>query len=56
MANKKVDWQKISVYIAALIGFMTIIFYIIDMKVDIATLKSDFGHEKRLAAIEEKIK
>jgi hypothetical protein len=39
MASKKPDWQKMSVYVASLIGFMTVIFYIIDIKVAVAKLE-----------------
>jgi hypothetical protein len=48
MANKKPDWQKMSVYVAALIGFMTVIFYIIDIKVAVAKL------EVKVEKLEEK--
>jgi hypothetical protein len=50
MANKKIDWQKISVYIAALVGFLTILFYLIEMKVDIGKLQVE------VVNIKEKIK
>lgn len=34
-----VNWEKIGIYFGVLTGFMTIMFYIIDMKVDIAKLQ-----------------
>jgi cell division protein FtsL len=39
MANKKTDFEKIGVYIAAIMAFLTIIFYIIEIKVDVSALK-----------------
>lgn len=37
--TKEVNWEKIGIYFSILLGFMTIIFYIVDMKVDIAKLQ-----------------
>jgi cell division protein FtsL len=36
---REINWEKIGVYIATLTGFMTVMFYIIEMKVDIAKLQ-----------------
>ena len=51
MGNKyKIDWQKMSVYVASIVGFFTIIIYIVDMKVSIAKL------EVKVEALQEKSK
>jgi len=39
MEGKKPNLEKIGIYIAAIMGFLTIIFYIIDIKVDVAKLQ-----------------
>ncbi len=36
---REINWEKIGIYIAILTGFLTVMFYIIDMKVDIAKLQ-----------------
>jgi len=36
---KEINWEKIGIYISMLAGFFTIIFYVIEMKVDIAKLE-----------------
>lgn len=38
-SNFPINWEKIGVYVAILVGFLTMMFYIIDMKVDIAKLQ-----------------
>lgn len=44
MENRKIDFEKIGVYIAAVMIFFTIIFYIIEMKVAIAQLEVKVDH------------
>ena len=44
MASKKIDWQKMSVYIAVAVGYLTLLFYLVDMKVDIGKLQVKVEH------------
>jgi cell division protein FtsL len=37
--SKEINWEKIGVYLSILVGFMTVMFYIVEMKVDIAKLQ-----------------
>jgi hypothetical protein len=37
--ENKVNWEKVGVYVAILTGFFTFMFYIVEMKVDIAKLQ-----------------
>lgn len=37
--EKNVNWEKAGIYLAAVIAFMTIMFYIVDIKVDVAKLQ-----------------
>lgn len=46
MASKKIDWQKISVYVAIIVGYLTLLFYLIEMKVDIGKLQVEVEHLK----------
>jgi cell division protein FtsL len=50
MENEKTNWEKIGLYIACVAIFFTVIFYLIDMKVDIAKLqvKVEKLEEKKL--------
>ncbi len=41
---KEIHWEKIGIYIAAMAAFMTIMFYIIEMKVDIGKLQVKVKH------------
>lgn len=47
---REINWEKIGLYIAGLTAFMTIMFYIVDMKVSIAKL------EVKVENLQEKIK
>jgi len=40
MASKKTNWEKIGIYLAILSLFLTIVFYVVEIKVDIAVLKT----------------
>lgn len=40
----EIHWEKIGVYIGAMAAFMTIMFYIIEMKVDIGQLQVKVEH------------
>lgn len=44
MAAKKVNWEKVSVYFAILIGFLTCISYIGDIKERVAKLEVKVEH------------
>ena len=35
----EVNWEKIGVYIAVMVGFLTLMFYTVDIKVDVAKLQ-----------------
>jgi hypothetical protein len=37
--SSEVNWEKIGVYIAIMAGFLTMMFYVVEMKVDIAKLQ-----------------
>ncbi|HUD02350.1 MAG TPA: hypothetical protein VMR37_08465 [Rhabdochlamydiaceae bacterium] len=37
--NKKVNWEKIGLYVAIVATFFSLVFYLIEMKVDIAKLQ-----------------
>lgn len=37
--NKNTNWEKIGLYVAIVATFFTVIFYLIEMKVDIAKLQ-----------------
>jgi hypothetical protein len=39
MTNKPINLEKIGIYTAVMVGFMTVIFYIADMKERIAKLE-----------------
>lgn len=41
---EKVNWEKVSVYIAVLVGFLTAIFYISDVKERVAKLEVKVEH------------
>ncbi len=42
--KKDVNWEKIGVYIALLLGFLTCIFYIADIKERVARLEVKVEH------------
>ena len=44
MQTNNVNWEKISVYFALMIGFLTVIIYIADMKERIAKLEVKIEH------------
>jgi len=52
MANK-IEWEKIGVYISLLVGFMTVIIYIADLKERVAKLEVEMIYTKE--KIEEKM-
>lgn len=43
---KDANWEKVGVYVAVLIGFLTCIFYIADIKERVAKLEVQFEHLK----------
>lgn len=56
MAKRKPDWQLITIYLTITGTLVTLFFYIADMKERTKALEIQFGHEKRLQALEEKLK
>lgn len=36
---REINWEKIGIYVAILTGFLTVMVYLIEMKVDIAKLQ-----------------
>ena len=56
MAKRKPDWQSMIVFLTITGTLFTLFFYIADMKERTTKLETEFGHEKRLKAIEEKLK
>ena len=48
--QNEINWEKIGIYLALLIGFLTVIFYIADIKERVAKL------EVRIEHLQEKIK
>ncbi len=42
--KEKTDWEKIGIYIACAVAFLTILFYVVEMKVDIAKLQVNVEH------------
>ncbi len=48
MANNSVNWEKIGVYLAVLMAFMTVIFYLFQVKDEISSVK------ERVSRIEAK--
>ncbi len=53
MASKQsipVNWEKIGVYVAIMVGFLTVIFYLFQIKDDMSLIK------ERVARVEENIK
>ena len=44
MVNKQINLEKIGIYIAVMVGFLTVIFYIADMKERIAKLEVKMEH------------
>jgi hypothetical protein len=42
--QEKKNWEKMGVYVSALIGFLTIIYYVVEMKVDIGKLQVKVEH------------
>lgn len=44
MVNKQINLEKIGIYIAVMVGFLTVIFYIADMKERIAKLEVKIEH------------
>jgi cell division protein FtsL len=41
---REINWEKIGIYIIGVSTFFTVIFYVIDMKVDIAKLQIQVHH------------
>ena len=37
--NKNINWEKIGLYLAIVATFFSVVFYLIEMKVDIAKLQ-----------------
>lgn len=52
MANR---WEKFSIYMAAIIGILTFIFYIADMKERIARIETNHNIIERIAKLEGRI-
>ncbi len=48
--QNEINWKKIGIYLALLIGFLTVIFYIADIKERVAKL------EVRIEHLQEKIR
>lgn len=44
--EKNINWEKIGIYFAVLMGFLSCIFYIADMKERIAKLEVEIQHLK----------
>lgn len=48
--QNEVNWEKIGIYLALLVGFLTVIFYIADIKERVAKLEVKIEH------VEQKLK
>jgi hypothetical protein len=48
--QSEVNWEKIGIYLALLVGFLTVIFYIADIKERVAKL------EVKIEYLQDKIK
>lgn len=42
-----VNWEKIGIYVAVLAGFLTLMVYVIEMKVDIGKLQVEMQHVQK---------
>jgi hypothetical protein len=42
--QNEVNWEKIGIYLALLVGFLTVIFYIADIKERVAKLEVKIEH------------
>jgi hypothetical protein len=54
--KSEVNYEKIGVYTAIMIGFLTLMFYIVDIKVDVAKLQIKVEHLEGIINVKYEIK